>query len=198
MVLTFERGEVTFRMRRFFPSLLLLGAFVFLAAQEEDEREGAGGLIGGPGYSFVIGAPKGWLFDTKYAYIVGAKAVMYPVETDLTTTDVIIYANAFPLEGKSLETWVTEDNARLSTDYPGVAITRENTLETADSLLALVRSFAPEKSAYELYERTAYVRMDQTVAVISLSAQSEDAFERSISAFEFVVKGLRKIEKSVP
>lgn len=183
-------------MRSFLTILLLLGSLVGLAGQEKDEREGAGGFIVGPDYSFVIGAPKGWLFDTKYAYIVGAKAVMYPVETDLTTTDVIIYANALPLEARSLDAWVADDIARLKTDYPGISITTESSLMTADSTLALIRGFAPAKSAYELYERTAYVKMGPVVAVISLSTASEETFKRSLSAFEFVVKGLRKIDKS--
>ncbi|NLI97737.1 hypothetical protein GX441_03640 [bacterium] len=184
-------------MKRLLALIALAGAFALVSAQNKDEREGAGGIIFGPGFSFALGAPKEWIFDTELATAIGARAVMYPAGTELATTDVIIYANAFPLEGKSVNAWLTGDIEKLKKDFPGVSITEEKNLMTADSLIAIVRGFAPAQSSYPNYERTAYIMIGTNVAVISLSAQSSEAFKKSVSAFEYVVTGFRNIGKEL-
>jgi len=178
--------------------LLAVGLFAGLAAQQpSDQREGAGGIIFGPGFAFALGAPQGWIFDTRSAQIIGSRVVMYPVDTDLTTTDVWIAANAFPLNELSIKDWIEQDIADLKAEFPGIKVTSHPDMFTADSLLARVRGFSPAESGYELTERIAYIKLGENVAVISLSARSQKTLEESLDAFDYVVSGFSDFKKEL-
>jgi len=179
-------------MKRFLAILMAGGLAAALAAQTEDPREGAGGIIFGAGFAFVIGAPENWIFDSKSALSIGARAVMYPVGTDLNHTQVIIHANALPLNELTLQGWIEQDIANLEEEFPGIVVKEHPGLMTTDTLTAIVREFEPAESRYGLYERIAYIDIGENVAIISLSAQNKEAYEESIEAFNYVVTEFRK------
>jgi len=172
-------------------------SFSFLTAQTDTQKVGAGGVVVGDGYAIALGAPAGWVFETKLALQRGARVLIYPEEEDIDASPSMIYVNVFPLEGLSLEAWLTEDIAALEDEYPGIKITQHSDLETVDSLSAVVREFDPVDSRYPVKERVAYIRLGKHVAIISLSAQSDDAYNNSIEAFEYVVTGFSDFRKEL-
>lgn len=185
-------------MKRFLTILMAGGLAAALAAQtEKDPREGAGGVIFGPGFAFVMGAPESWIFDSERAPSIGARVVIYPAGTDLNHTQVIIHANALPLNGSTLQEWIEQDIANLMEEFQGIVVNKSKNLTTADTLTAVVREFEPAESRYGLYERIAYIDIGENVAIISLSAQNKKAYDESIEAFEYVVTEFRKVDKQI-
>jgi hypothetical protein len=184
-------------MKRFLAIFMAGGLAAAAAAQNQDPREGAGGVIFGPGFAFIIGAPEDWIFDSESAALIGSRAVIYPAGTDLNHTQVIIHANALPLNTTTLEQWIEQDITSLVKEFPGIVVTKLKTLITNDTLTATVWEFDPAKSSYGLYERIAYIDIGENVAIISLSAQSKKVYNESIQAFEYVVTEFRKIDKEL-
>jgi len=182
-------------MKRLFAFLLVGGLITTLAAA--DQREGAGGVIVGPGFSFALGAPQGWIFDTQSAPSIGSRALIYPVGTNLDHTKVIIHANALPLNGLSLEKWIQQDIKSLAAEFPGIALNELPDIVTVDSLSAIIREFNPGESSYSLYERVAYIEMGKNVAIVSLSAQNKEIYHESIDAFEYVIGEFRTLGKKL-
>lgn len=168
-----------------------------IAQNQPLEREGTGGIIFGPGFAFALGAPQGWVFDTKNAPSIGSRAVIYPKDCNLSTTEVLIHANAFPLENMTLSQWIEGDIAQLKQEFPGIKVKALPSLLTADSLTAMVREFDPSRSSYELIERIAYIRIDDHVAVVSLSARNREAYDGSIDAFTYVVEGFSNFQEKI-
>ena len=184
-------------MKRFL-TILMAGGLAALAAQtEKDPREGAGGVIFGSGFAFVMGAPENWIFDSERAHSIGSRVVMYPAGTDLNHTQVIIHANALPLNELTLQEWIEQDIANLEEEFPGIVVKEHAGLKTADTLTAVVREFEPAESCYGLYERIAYIDIGENVAIVSLSAQNKEAYDESIEAFEYVVTEFRKVDKQI-
>lgn len=185
-------------MKKLLALLMAGGLSTLLIAQTgSEEREGAGGIIFGPAFSFALGAPQGWIFDTELAPAIGARAAIYPKGEDLTTTQVLIHANAFPLENMTLSQWIEGDIAQLKQEFPGIKVKALPSLQTADSLTAMVREFDPSRSSYELIERIAYIRIDDHVAVVSLSARNRKAYDGSIDAFTYVVEGFSNFQEKI-
>ncbi|MBN2378366.1 hypothetical protein JXM67_00990 [candidate division WOR-3 bacterium] len=178
-------------------SILVLGIAILLAQDLDTEKEGAGGVVVGEGFMIALGAPPGWIFETKLAVAMGSRVVIYPADEDLGTTPVMIHANAFPLDGLSLEAWLAQDISSLEDEYPGIKITVYPDLVTADSLTAVVRGFDPAESDYPLIERIAYIRIGKHVAIISLSAETKEACEDAIDEFEYVVAGFSDFKKTL-
>lgn len=185
-------------MKRF-PAILLAGGLLTaLAAQtEKDPREGTGGIIFGPGFAFVMGAPESWIFDSERAPSIGSRVVIYPVGTDLNHTQVIIHANALPLNRLTPQEWIEQDIANLKEGFPGIVVKEQESLKTADTLTAVVREFKPAESSYGLYERIAYIDIGENLAIVSLSAQNKEAYDESIEAFEYVVTEFRKVDRQI-
>lgn len=184
-------------MKRFL-TILMAGGLAAVAAQtEKDPREGAGGVIFGPGFAFVMGAPENWIFDSERAPSIGSRVVIYPAGTDLNHTQVIIHANALPLNELTLQEWIEQDIGNLEEEFPGIVVKEHPGLKTADTLTAVVREFEPAESRYGLYERIAYIDIGENVAIVSLSAQNKEAYDESIEAFEYVVTEFRKVDKQI-
>jgi len=183
-------------MNRLIAMFLCCAALAF-GETEKDSRVGAGGVIFGEdfAFAFVIGAPPGWIFDTQSALAIGSRVVIYPEGSDLANTGVWISANAFPLGGLSLERWMDQDKSALETDFPGLIVKDYPNLLTGDTLIALVRGWEPGSSDYELIERAAYIRIGQHVAIISLSAITKEAFNESLEAFAYVVRGFSNFKE---
>ncbi|MBD3285000.1 hypothetical protein GF359_01365, partial [candidate division WOR-3 bacterium] len=100
---------------------ILSGSLLFilplLATQDDSQKEGAGGIVVGEGYAIALGAPPGWIFETKLALQRGASVVIYPADEGIDSTPVTIYVNVFALQGVSLEAWLTQDIAELEDEY---------------------------------------------------------------------------------
>jgi hypothetical protein len=184
-------------MRRFLAILMAGGLAATIVAQNQDPREGAGGVIFGPGFAFIMGAPEGWIFDSESAPSIGSRAVIYPVGTDLNHTQVIIHANALPLNTMTLKQWIEQDIANLQKEFPGIVVTKLKNLTTTDTLTAAVWEFDPAESSYGLYERIAYIDIGENVAIVSLSARNIKAYQESIPAFEYVVTEFRNVDKEL-
>ena len=173
------------------------GLVAAIVAQNQDPREGAGGVIFGLGFAFIMGAPENWIFDSESAPLIGSRAVIYPVGTDLNHTQVIIHANTLPLNTMTLEQWIEQDIANLKKEFPGIVVTKLKNLTTNDTLTATVWEFDPAESCYGLYERIAYIDIGENIAIVSLSAQNRKAYEESIQAFEYVVTEFRNVDREL-
>ncbi len=184
-------------MKRLFLLLWIAGLLSTLPAAEVDPREGAGGIIPGKEFSYAIGAPKGWIFDAELAPYIGVNVVIYPVGTTLSKAPAWIIANSFSLQGKIISQWIKDDITKLETDFPGIKVSNHKNLITADSLYAIVKSIAPGKSSYELYERSAYIKIANRVVVISLSSNNAKDYNKSIDAFEYVVSNFMRVTKDM-
>lgn len=177
--------------------MLAVALLLPLTGQTGDEREGTGGVIFGPGFAFAIGAPDGWIFDTKSALLIGSRAVIYPAGYDLESTNVMIHANAFGLGDITLDLWIKQDIQSLKQDFVGIEVNDLDNLITQDSITAIVKEFDPGQSTYGLYERIAYIDLETSVAVVSLSAQNKDAYQSSIAAFDEVVVNFSNFKKQL-
>jgi hypothetical protein len=174
--------------------LILAGAAPPAATGAPDA--GDVGLMYGPGYTFWIKPPTGWVLDTASGQVDGLDAVFYPVGGSWRSSPIVMYASVLRKNDReTLTTAIARDVARSKADSPGVTVTALKSLPTSDKERAEVRSFAGEKTGGS--EEIAYVDAGSVVAILVVDARAGSHIEEVRSAFEQLVRSYSFLTSNV-
>jgi hypothetical protein len=136
--------------------------------------------------------PTGWHFDAGSSHHFGFNAIA-PDGSTFSKAKTVMYAKAdykprVP-ETKSLAQLIDGDIADFHHAYPGMAVTVEPPVLTADHKPLKLVTFAP--SAGGNWERVAYGEEAEFYVLFTLSSRSKSALEHAMPAFKAMVASYR-------
>lgn len=147
-----------------------------------------GGLLYGPGYSFTLKPPAGWVLNNQVGVDQGFDAVFYPQGSSWSEAPAVMYANGANKKQAGVATLqgiIEKDAAKFKQKNPQIVITVGTPLKTNDGKTAQVRIYRGDKWGNQ--EAVAYIDEPAAVAVLVLSARNPKDFQKSLPAFEKLV-----------
>ena len=148
-----------------------------------------GGDAAGP---FSLTAPAGWVMNRRPGDGVRRRTVFYPRGSGGADAPVKVFVNTSPRgPGGTLDALVERDVKSTLERAQGARVSEETSLRTADSKLALVRSFAGGDGE----ESVAYIAEKDSFILITLSASDEQRHAEGESAFRAIVESYRAAER---
>jgi hypothetical protein len=136
--------------------------------------------------------PPGWHFDSGSSHHFGFNAIA-PDGSTFSKAKTVMYANAqykprVP-EAKSLAQLIDGDISDFHQAYPGMAVTVESPVLTADHKQLKLVTFAP--SAGGNWERVAYGEDAEFYLLFTVSSRTKDGLERAMPTFKAMVASYR-------
>jgi hypothetical protein len=177
-------------MRRIVVIFAISMVYSFVSA-----KTGAGGLVYGEDHSYFVEAPKGWVVDSgdatkmhfRPAWIKSMR--FYPPNTHWPESGVIIYAEFFKKHPGLQTTDEAIGQVVLLFQKDGYAIhpKKKPSIKTEfNELVGEIYHFGPNRLGQ--YYACAYCPYKGYIDYIVLIARGKDLFERSLAAFEQVVR----------
>jgi hypothetical protein len=167
--------------------LLLILIFARLTAFGQDDMNA--GIIYGKDLAFGLKAPKGWVLDNQSGVSQGLHAVFYEQGQSWENATTVIYANTASLiaeSHKTLTQLIKYDLDNFTKNYSGLEITDGKDILIKGDLVAKVKYLSGQ--SYGNYEAISYIDAGKTGVMIILSSRTKDGFEKSLAAFESLVK----------
>ena len=136
--------------------------------------------------------PPGWHFDLGASHHFDFNAIA-PDGSTFSKAETVMYANAdykprVP-ETKSLAELIDGDISNFHQAYPGMAVTVESPVLTADHKQLKLVTFAP--SAGGNWERVAYGEDAEFYLLFTVSSRTKGGLERAMTAFKAMVASYR-------
>ncbi len=154
--------------------------------EQYQPTEQGGGIVYADDLGIVVGAPKGWIFDSQSGLKQKLNCVLYPVGKTWSSADEVMYVNFSKLkEGQSLEAFIEADIAPFKEKSAGLKVKEDKTIKLKSGQEAQMRLFSGDQ--YGNYEAIAYVEAFGSVGMFVLSSRTKEGFERSLPAFKEVV-----------
>ena len=147
------------------------------------------GIIYGSNYAYSLTAPEGWVLDNTSGVQNGLNAVFYKKGGSWAKSVAIMYTNTASLEDnahRSLDLLIKYDVNEFMKNYPDMQITNGRDIFLRDNKIAKVKYLYGK--TYKNYEAVAYIDAGKTCIMIVLSSRNKDEYEKSLKAFESVVK----------
>jgi hypothetical protein len=145
-----------------------------------------GGIIYGPDHSYILKAPDGWVLDNEAGVKQGIQAVFYPVGSSWAESKAVMYTRVQDRDNRSLDKVIEQDLAHSSGDSPTFKATKEPPIISKLKQEATVRYLSGDK--HKSYEAVAYFEEPKLVILIILSSRNKEDFDKSLNAFESLVK----------
>jgi hypothetical protein len=149
---------------------------------------GHAGLMFGNGFGFWLEPPAGWVLDASAGRANGAYGTFYRQGESWRAGAAVMYASSMSKSNDGVAdaaAAAAKDAASLRAESPGMRVEEAPALPTGDGRTALVRYFraAPGGNV----EAVAYVDEHDVVALVVLSARSEQAFAAALPDFARLV-----------
>jgi len=174
-------------------ALVILIGLILMAPQipYASKMESGSGIVYGEQHAFMILAPVGWILDNESAADQGIHAVFYPKGSSWSKAPAVMYANAVrKREGTAnVQEFINYDLAKFKKRNPKIVMTVGRALKTEDGKTAQVRLFQGDRWGNQ--EAVAYIDEPAVMVILVLSARSQEAFQKSLPAFERLVASYR-------
>jgi hypothetical protein len=136
--------------------------------------------------------PHGWHFDSGSSHHFSFNA-MAPDGSTFSAAETVMYAKAdykprVP-ETKNLAQLVAQDISDFHQAYPGMAVTAEPPVLSADHIQLQVITFAPSTGGN--WERVAYGENPEFYVLFTVSSRTKGGLERAMPAFKSMVASYR-------
>lgn len=170
--------------------LVTVVLFLMPANTSYSKEEGGGGILYGKNFSYIISAPKGWVFDNESGASQGLHAVIYPKGKSWENAPAAIYSKgAQKKEGETITKFINNDFEDFKKNSPNIKMDDYSKITTGDNREAVVKMFSNDK--WGNYELVAYIDMPKAIGVIVLTSRDKKSFDNSTKAFEQVVKSFK-------
>ncbi len=180
-------------------ALVILIGLILMAPQipYASKMESGSGIVYGEQHAFLISAPPGWILDNESAADQGIHAVFYPKGSSWDKAPAVMYANSVKKHkgAATVQEFINSDFARFKKSNPKIAISEGRPLKTEDGKIAQVRVFKGDQ--WGNWEAAAYIDEPVAVVILVLSARSQEAFQKSLPAFEKLVGSYRFFTEDV-
>jgi hypothetical protein len=152
-------------------------------------QTGAGGFVYGKDHAYLLEAPKGWVMDSGDAAKESVGAVFHPANAHWPESGVIIYTDFFK-QRKGVQTpaeAMRNDIALFQKEGSVVQPVKKPSIKTnIGGLVGEVYHFGPDQRGQ--YDGRAYFAYKGYIDYFVLTARDKATFERSLPAFEHVVR----------
>jgi hypothetical protein len=155
-------------------------------------QTGAGGFVYGKDHAYFLEAPKGWVLDSGDAAKQNVGGVFHPVSTHWPESGVIIYTD-FYKKRKGLATpsdAMRNDVALFHKEGSTIQPVKKPSIRTeSGGLVGEVYHFGPDRRGQ--YDARAYFAYKGYIDYFVLTTRDKATFEKSLPAFEHVVRSYR-------
>jgi len=152
-------------------------------------QTGAGGFVYGKDHAYFLEAPKGWVMDSGDAAKENVGAVFHPTNGHWPESGVIIYTD-FYKKRKGLQTStdaMRNDVALFQKEGSDIHPVKKPSIKTnIGGLVGDVYHFGPDRRGQ--YDARAYFTYEGYIDYFVLTARDKATFEKSLSAFQHVVR----------
>ena len=159
---------------------------------------GDAGLIYGPGHTYWVAAPEGWVLNLTAGRAHGMLAVFYrDGETWDTATAFMYVRTAVPDSGEVADHLMVarEDSIWFARESREVSITGAGPIKLKNGQQAPVYHFSG--SIVADFEAAAYIPEATITPIVVLAAPSLEVFEQALPAFEQLVQSYEFLTKNV-
>jgi hypothetical protein len=117
--------------------------------------------------------------------------VFYPKGSSWDQAPEVMYANSVKKHkgAATVQEFINSDYDRFKKGNPKIAISEGQPLKTEDGKTAQVRLFQGDQ--WGNYEAAAYIDEPAVMVILVLSARNQEAFQKSLPAFEKLVASYR-------
>jgi hypothetical protein len=168
--------------------VLLIFAFVLVCASASAQT-GAGGFVYRKDHAYFLEAPKGWVMDSGDAAKQSLGAVFHPAKAHWPESGVIIYTGSYE-RNPSLQTpsdAMRGDVALFRHEGSSVHPLKKPSIKTnLGGLSGEVYHWGPDQLGQ--FDARAYFAYKGYIDYFVLTARDRVTFERSLSAFEHIVR----------
>lgn len=176
----------------------LLALFCLACAASLPAKDLNTGIVYGPGHSFSVKAPEGWVLDNKSGASQGLHAVFYPEGSSWSDSPIVMYANAADRTDPAHPTrsaLIDFDIAQLRQKNPELKVTDRPAVRTGDGKEAVVKVFQGDKGGN--FEAVAYIEEAKVVTMLVLSSRDEEVFQSAYSVLEQLVGSYKFLTEDV-
>lgn len=176
----------------------LISLFCLACAASVPAEDRNIGIVYGPGHSFHVKAPEGWVLDNKSGAAQGLHAVFYPQGSSWSDSVVVMYANAADRTDPAHPTrsaLIEFDIAQLRQKNPGLKVADRAAVKTGDGKEAVIKVFQGDQGGN--FEAVAYIEEAKVVTLLVLSSRDEEVFQSAYSALEELVRSYKFLTDDV-
>ena len=170
---------------------ILLALFV-LATQSQVLGQKADGddgtILMGRHYSFILKEPIEWVMDGETAKSQGLQSVLYKTGSSWKAAVVVMYVRVVYKDETqpTLEKVIADDVSDFLKQSRDSKVSDTSALSTRDKKQAVVKGFYD--GANKNYESVAFIDEPKVVVILALSSRNKDEFDKSVPAFEGLVR----------
>jgi hypothetical protein len=162
---------------------------VIVACSSASAQTGAGGFVYGKDHAYLLEAPKGWVLDSGDAAKENVGGVFHPANAHWRESGVIIYTD-FYKKRKGLQTptdAMQNDVTLFKKEGSVIQPVKKRSIKTnIGGLIGDVYHFGPDRRGQ--YDARAYFTYKGYIDYFVLTARDKATFEKSLAAFEHVVR----------
>ena len=171
--------------------IVLLTLVVAAIAQKQMNS----GIVYGPGFSYVLNAPKGWTLDNKQGKDDGLSVVFYRNGQSWTKGLSVMYSRAEEKGKMDLAAYISRDLKGFKEHHPGGAYSKVDGIKALDGSLATVYDFHATKGASN--ERVAYLSAPKVFVMVVLTSRDPKDFQSATVSFGELVKSYSYLGKAI-
>ncbi|HKP05206.1 MAG TPA: hypothetical protein VJU77_17785 [Chthoniobacterales bacterium] len=151
-------------------------------------QSGAGGFVYGKDHAYFLEAPKAWVMDSGDAAKEKVGAVFHPANAHWPESGVIIYTDFYKKPGVQTPSDAMKNDVALfqkegSTIHP---VKKPSIKTNIGGLIGEVYHFGPDQRGQ--YDARTYFFFKGYIDYFILTARDKATFEKSLPAFEHVVR----------
>lgn len=157
----------------------LLFLFVLGVAISRAHADGCG-IVFGSDWAFSFSTPSRWVSQCRADRPAGAALTLWPQGTTFTDAPALISVTVKDKSPRSLALFAGDDQQRLRTSKPNLAVRFEPGMTVGGSAAALVFRVADDRS----HELIAYLEGPTRFFVVVMSARSAESLQQYRSGFQ--------------
>ncbi len=167
---------------------MIIIPLVLFAGGNKDNTDHNSGLVYGHGHSFWIRAPKGWVLDNESGTDMGLHAVFYPEGSSWAQSIAVMYVNtaAKTNESVTINQIISYDIENFKSKSPNLKVVDKKSIILPDKKKVIVNHFSGD--SHGNYEAIGYLDESKVVVMFVLTSRNEKEFNKSLKAFEELVK----------
>jgi hypothetical protein len=174
--------------------LLAIFAVIFVppmfSADKNDDKNA--GIFYKENYCYAVGAPKGWVLDSKSGRMNGLQVVFYKEGSNWSDAESVIYINVSSKnENKTVENIIKNDVDSFKKRNKDLKVEDASDVKMDDKK-GIVKYFLGGKD--QNYEAVGYLDEEKVVILFILSSRNEKGFKESLPAFKELLQSYFRME----